>query len=276
MASQTVVALANRVALLQAAWIARRERPHMRVEEDNEVSRPFRHDDFKALVTRFAPTGRVDYANFRRVRRLLEAYLSRVSRAQPEEWAIPAERLAFYLNVYNAIAIHQVLLSYPIRSIRDIPAAFCRPYPVGRELHTLHTLMHAKIRAFGDPRVHAAIVPAAISAPPLAVYTALDLDASLNAQMRALLDDRGCGLQLDEEVGVVALNRVFYWFAGDFGAPERMPSVAMLARGMVNPGIVLDDLCTYLPDGLAGILGRRRLRLKWLPYDWALNLERRP
>lgn len=271
MASDTVTAIVDAATLLQAAITARRVRILERTEDESR--RPFRHDDWKALVARFAPEGRVDYPNFQRVRRLLEEYLSRLSRARPEEWAETDEQLAFYLNAYNAIAIHQVLLDYPVRSVRDIPAAFSRPYPVGHEIHTLHTLLHSKIRAFGDPRVHAAVVPAAMSGPALNAYSGADLDRVLDAQMREMLADPAYGLRIDREQHRVTLNRVFRWFAGDFAAPQRMPSVAMLARGLVNPTIGLARLRPYLPAGAADLLDQPQTQLNWLPFSWELNLS---
>jgi hypothetical protein len=271
--SDTVTAIVDVATLLQAALAARRVRISERTEDESH--RAFRHDDWKALVTRFAPTGRVDYANFRRVRRLLEEYLGRLSHARPEEWAETREQLAFYLNAYNAIAIYQVLLAYPVGSIRDIPGAFSRPYPVGRELHTLHTLQHTKIRAFGDPRVHAAVVPAARSAPLLRAYTGADLDRSLDAQMREMLADAMYGLQIDRVQHSLALNSTFRWFAGDFAAPRSMPSVKMLARGLANPASMLNGLRPYLPAGTADLIEDPQMRIEWLPFNWEINSSSR-
>jgi hypothetical protein len=201
--------------------------------------------------------------------------LSRLSRAHPEAWAEIDEQLAFYLNAYNAIAIHQVLLAYPVRSMRDIPAAFSRPYPVGHELHTLHTLLHSKIRAFGDPRVHAAVVPAAMSGPTLKAYSGADLDRALDAQLREMLADSAYGLRIDREKHRLALNSIFRWFAGDFAAPQKMPSVTMLARGLVNPAIVLARLRPYLPAAAADLLDQPQTQLNWLPFSRGLNLIQR-
>ena len=271
MPTDTVTAVVDAATLLQAVFAARRLRIPERAEDESR--RSFRHDDWKALMARFAPEGRVDYPNFQRVRRLVEEYLGRLSHARPDEWADGREQLAFYLNAYNAIAIYQVLLVYPVGSIRDVHTAFSRPYPIGRELHTLHTLLHTKIRAFGDPRIHAAVVPAARSAPRLAAYVGADLDRSLDAQMREMLADAAYGLQVDRGKHVLALNSTFRWFAGDFAAPASMPSVTMLARGLVTSASVIDRLRPYLPTGAADLIADPQTRIKWLPYNWELNLS---
>ena len=231
----------------------------------------FKHHDWSAFVARFAREGRVDYRNFRRVRRLLEEYLSRVSDARPDEFDYADEQLAFYLNAFNAITIYQVLQHYPVASIRDTPAAFARPFPVGPENLSLHELYHARIRAFGDPRVHAAVVPAAWSAPRLRAYSANGLQQELDEQMRELLADPSRGLRAAPHARTIALDRMFRWFAGDFAAPARMPSVGMTMRGLLQPTIGVPFLGRYLPERMDALLAETGGAIEWLTYDWRLN-----
>ncbi len=110
----------------------------------------FDHAEWGALLARFVdPSGTVDYHNFQRVRRLLEAYLARLARAAPDAFASADEQLAFYLNAYNAIVVHQVVLHYPITSIRQIAHACVRPYLAGSRNLSLHLLHAQLLRAFG-------------------------------------------------------------------------------------------------------------------------------
>lgn len=264
--------LAEQAARLQAiAWPrVGRKAP---AAGDGEA-RPFRHDDWQVLVTRFASGDGVDYRNFARVQRLLEGYLGRIARARPDLWSIPSEALAFYLNAYNAIAIHQVIQHYPVGSLPEIPLAFARPYPVGRELLSLNTLLHAKIRAFGDPRVHAAVVPAARSAPRLRAFTSTELDQELDVAMRALLADPVRGPRGADEGQPVQLSPIFHCFAGDFAAPDRMPDLVMNMRGYLRPEIALPYLRPYIPPAVVDHLKRPGTRMTWLPYDWSLNDNR--
>ena len=245
--------------------------PRLAKHDGAAEQRQFRHHDWSALLTRFVQDGRVDYAGFVRVRRLLEAYLDRVSEARPDELAGADEQLAFYLNVFNAIVVHQVLLHYPIVSFRDIPAAFARPYPVGRENLSLHGLLHAKIRAYGDPRVHAAVVPAARSAPKLRVYTGVGLQQELQEQMQAFLADPARGLHVEQSTRTLVLPHIFRWFAGDFAAPSRMPSLTLSVRGLIRPSIALPFLQPYVSPAVSEMLRDSGTRLRFLPYNQALN-----
>ena len=260
--------LADRAAFLQAALLPR---PSSRADVDEPGDLPtFRHDDWEALITRFTADGEVDYRNFQRVRRLLESYLSRLSRAVPTRWP-QDDQLAFYINAFNAIAVHQVALHYPVTSIRDIPLAFARPYPIGRELHSLNTLRYGKIRGFRDPRVHAALAPASVSGPPLRVYTGTGLDDQLEQQMRAFVADPERGARVDSMDESIRLSRIFRSFAGDFANPTAMPSAAWLAIGRVRPALALPFLRRFLPPEVVTRLDQPGARIGWLPYRWDLN-----
>jgi len=230
----------------------------------------FQAYDWEALVTRFALGGGVDYATFVRVRRLLHLHLDRLSEARPAHFGSDDERVAFYLNAYNAIVVYQVLLRYPVRTIRDIPTAFARPFPVGHENLSLHGL-RARLRGFGDPRVHAALVPAAASAPRLRVYTAAGLQGELEAQMREFLADRRIGLRPMPDGKGVILNPIFRTYAGDFITPEAMPGVAHLLRAYTSPCGVLRALRPYAPPELQPLMERPEARVAFLTYDWDLN-----
>ena len=233
--------------------------------------RQFRHEDWITLVNRFTNQGGVDYSTFLRVRRVLESYLDRLSEARVEQLRDADEQLALYINAYNALVVYQVLLHYPVGSLRDIPTAFTRPFPVGRENLSLHQLLHARIRRFGDPRAHAAVVPGAQSAPPLRGYTGAGLQTELDEQMRSVMTDKQRGLRLDSASRTVFLSQTFRRFAGDFAAGDRMPSFSNLLAGWLRPASVLPALRPYLPDAAREMLEVPGTRLAFLPYVWSLN-----
>ena len=246
-------------------------RPRIAPREGQATSEPFKHDDWRALVTRFVVNGQVDYPNLRRVRRLVEAYLSRLSDPKPDAFEHGDAQLAFYLNAFNAIAVYQALLHYPVASLRAVPAAWTRPFPVGPENLSLHGLLHTKIRAWRDPRVHAAVVPAAVSAPQLRAYSAMGLQQELDAQMRAFLADPARGLCLDQASQSVALSQVFRWFAGDFVGDPRTPALFTTVRGLLKPSIAVPSLLPYVPPDAATALRAPGALVTFLPYNSALN-----
>ena len=231
---------------------------------------PLHYREWEPLVTRFATDKGVDYGTFQRVRRLLEAHLDRLSDARPASWNDPDAQLAFYLNAFNAITIHQVLLHYPISSVRDIGVVFSRPYPVGPENLTLHQLLHAKIRAFGDPRVHAAVVPAARGGPSLRTYTTDGLQQELDEQLSSYLKSTTTA-NVQGSVVYLTLPAVVRWYAQDFAAPGQPHTLMGFIRSQLNPTTTLPYLTPFLPEDVRAALHERRLILSFRTYDWTLN-----
>jgi len=174
------------------------------------------------------------------------------------------ERLAFWINAYNVLAIDLVARNLPLESIRDI-GSLLRPVwkreagQIGARAYTLDEIEHEILRPLGDPRIHAAIVCASVSCPALAraPYRAASLDAQLDAALERFLADPRKGAHFDAASGVLRLSSIFSWFADDFA----------------SRGGVLRFLTPHLPAPM-----RRRLadhagevELAYFDYDWSLN-----
>ncbi len=187
-----------------------------------------------------------------------------LARADPGQLDGRAERLAFWINAYNVLAIDLVARNYPVESIRDL-GSFLRPVwkreagRVGGEPVTLDRIEHGILRPMGEPRIHAAIVCASVSCPTLRrePWRAGELDAQLDDSLRRWLADPDKGLRVDRERGVLRLSKVFDWFEGDFA----------------GRGGVLAFLEPSMPDAARGWLAAHqgRVEVAYLDYDWRLN-----
>jgi hypothetical protein len=206
---------------------------------------------------------RVDYAGLRAEPRW-PALLAGLAAAEPPPLDRRAERLAFWIDAYNVLAIDVVLQHYPVASIRDV-GSLLRPVwgrPAGRvggRTVSLGEIEHEILRPMGEPRIHAAIVCASTSCPSLRreAFRAERLDAQLEDALRGFLADPRKGSRLDEGAGVLTLSPIFDWFERDF-----------------EPwGGVRAYLAPRLPADAARALGERgdALRLRYFDYDWALN-----
>jgi hypothetical protein len=206
---------------------------------------------------------RVDYAGLRRSAQWRQLVAGLAS-DHPEQLEGRAERLAYWIDVYNILAIDLVVRGHPARSIRDL-GSWWRPVwkepagMVGGRPRTLDEVEHGILRPMGDPRVHGAIVCASLSCPPLArePYRAATLDAQLDANVRRWLADPRKGLRVDQEDGVVWLSRIFDWFAGDFAAGGG--TLAFVER--YAPPADAAWIRTHAADA----------KVRFLDYDWRLN-----
>jgi hypothetical protein len=237
------------------------------------LAAPFDHAAFDALVrAHVSAEGRVDYDAFARSG-AFRSYLGRLAAASLDGQG-PQDRLAFWINAYNAYTIDQVTAHGERLSIRNIRTSRDgRPidgpwservvHAAGRTL-TLDEVEHQVIRKeFHEPRVHFALVCAAVSCPPLRreAYAGARLDGQLDAQARAFLGKPEHN-RVDVATRTAFLSPVFGWYLEDFGGSD-----AALGR----------FLSRYYPDGPEkDLLESGRFARRETPYDWALNGSGKP
>ncbi|MFQ5538096.1 MAG: DUF547 domain-containing protein, partial [Gemmatimonadota bacterium] len=233
---------------------------------------------FTAVLSEVVTPEGVRYTLLKRRRAGLDRYLELLARtpAGAVEKASKNERLAFWINAYNACMLRLVVDHYPIRrnrgllsrlknTVADRPAnsvwqiedVFTRPHcSVAGALRSQDEIEHQIIRPMGDPRIHFAVNCAARSCPPLwpEAYAGPRLDAQLDRAVRALVRDprhfRG-----DPARKVVRLNKVMDWFKEDFGGEEGLRTF----------------LAPYAPPPAAALLRDPATRIEFFDYDWTLN-----
>ncbi|MDX1689463.1 MAG: DUF547 domain-containing protein [Acidimicrobiia bacterium] len=179
------------------------------------------------------------------------------------------EALAFWLNLYNAGALDAARRAFETgeTSVLGVPGAFDEAFvEVAGESLTLDGIEHGKIRRFGDPRIHGALVCGSVSCPTLRrePYEAARLDAQLDAQLRSFLAHGGA--DDDRELGVLRLSRVFLWYGADFTRPRRMPTLLPTTKRRLR-----DALTPWLPAPMRGWVGAVAPKVEYLPYDWGLG-----
>ncbi len=195
------------------------------------------------------------------------ATLSEVTAEQYQQWT-PAEQLAFLINAYNAFTLklivenHEKFASGDARSIRDLGGFFSSPwdkafYTLLDERRTLDWLEHKKIRVdFNEPRIHAALVCAALSCPKLRAeaFQADLLSAQLEQQMISFLSDR----EKNNISGTTLnLSKIFDWYQEDFGNIQ-----LYMAR---YADALTDD------QNQRQMLNQQQLTVRYTKYNWALN-----
>jgi len=221
------------------------------------------HGRWNALLEAHVLDGGVDYLGFKRDEEKLAAYLAQLDAIDPDRLE-SAERLAFYINAYNAYTVKLILENFqdnrPVASIKKIGGFFSSPWSIrlvriGGRLLTLDNIEHDIIRPqFRDPRIHFAINCAARSCPPLRgeAYVGERLERQLDDSTAAFLNDPNATFVAGN---VLHLSKIFDWFSEDFG-DDAASFIARYARGELAAAIKA-----------AG----PSLRLKFLPYDWSLN-----
>lgn len=198
----------------------------------------------------------------------LADYRDTLASADPDELT-PAGSLAFWINLYNAGALHRAgqAYSHDYESVLRVPGAFSAPWAtVCGESMSLDDIEHGKIRRFGDPRIHGALVCGSVSCPTLRSepFDGTKLDEQLDSQMRFFLSNGGG--RLDRTEDTLHLTRVLKWYGGDFVRPHRMPTLRPARASDIVAAISrwLD------PDDARYLVGNRP-KVVFAPYDWGLG-----
>lgn len=139
----------------------------------------------------------------------------------PAHLASRKERLAFFINAYNILAINVVLDNWPLTSIKDAGSLFNPVWKqtaglIGGRRFSLDEIENEILRPLGDPRIHMAIVCASVSCPDLRPepYRAEHLTQQLDQQAREFLANPDKGLRVTTTS--IRVSKIFDWFEEDF------------------------------------------------------------
>ena len=219
------------------------------------------HAAWDELTERYVTDGRVNYEGVAAQREALDRYLASLAEADPSQLPSDQARLAFWINAYNACVFQGVLDHDPLSSVKDIKGFFDRlRYRVAGRALTLNEI-EDEGRRLGDWRIHFAVVCASASCPPIRseAYQADWLDPQLTEQVKGFLRNARDGLRLDGDT--LWVSSIFKWYAKDF------------VPGKMVPGALLPVLAPYLAPEILEATNGKHLTLKFLNYDWSLNVK---
>jgi hypothetical protein len=232
-------------------------------------------------------SGMVHYARWQKDRKGLDAFLSSVAALDKISFEKfdREQKLAFWLNVYNALAIKSVLDHYPVKASVDyFPANSIRQFNDGWEVLsfnvmgsaiTLYDIEHDRLRlGFREPRVHFAVASASVDSAPLSrePYRGRGLEQRLELAAHRFFE-RPSAYIFSPEKNQVAVSKIFNWFTLDFAARAGFQKIAFPPPA--DADIVLSYIALYLPAERRLALEKARqeghLAFDYLPYDWTLN-----
>lgn len=231
--------------------------------------------DYENVLRTYVNAGLVDYPALQANSQALKRFIQQLGAVSPEVYAdwTEAEKIAFLINAYNAITLESIIDQTPLKnSIKDIFGVwnFKKHQVMGQAL-TLDQIEHEILRRqFQEPRIHAALVCAALSCPPLRSepYTGENLEAQLEDQVRQWLSSPQ-GLQIDRSNNQVAISAIFKWFGEDWEAQYASQQFV----GNAKERAVLNFISRYMSPDDRAYLEQGDFKLNYLNYDWSLNQQ---
>lgn len=222
----------------------------------------FDHQAFDAILrAHVSPHGGfVNYDTLMQDAAGIDAYIAALGKADLDTLGRD-ERLALLINAYNAFTLRLIMDHHPVDSIKDIPSGErwdAKRWQLGGQVYSLNQIEHELVRPkFAEPRIHFALVCAAIGCPPLRneAYTGARLEEQLADQTR-YVHTHARWFQLDQAKGELSLTALYDWYGGDF--TQKASSVVAYAA-------------QYSPDLVRLINAGKEPRVTFLDYSWKLN-----
>lgn len=153
----------------------------------------------------------------------LEAAYQQIANFPVKNLASKDEKLAFYINAYNILALKTVVGHWPLDSIKDVGSLISPVWgktagSIDDNNVSLDDIENKTLRPLAEPRIHFAIVCASVSCPDLrdTPYTAAKINGQLDEQAKKFLANADKGLRVDKES--IHVSKIFDWFGKDFKA----------------------------------------------------------
>lgn len=194
--------------------------------------------------------GNVNYKAFKTDNGKLETYLNNLAENYPTDAWTKEEKLAYYINLYNAATVKLIADNYPLKSIKDLKNPWNKEWvKVGNRNYSLGDIEHKILRKMNDPRIHFAINCASYSCPKLAnmAYLPLTLETQLAKATSDFINDPSKNTITKN---TLSLSNIFKWYKGDF----------------TEKGNLIDFIKRYAKKTIDA-----NSKINYLEYNWSLN-----
>nr|WP_299072808.1 DUF547 domain-containing protein [uncultured Allomuricauda sp.] len=194
--------------------------------------------------------GNVNYLGFNNDSDSLQEYLNHLSENSPKDSWDNNEKMAFYINLYNAATVKLIVDNYPTKSIKDIPNRWKKKWiSIGKNVTSLNDIEHEVLRKMNEPRIHFAINCASYSCPKLlnTAFTSKNMERLLSKATVDFINDKK---QNRFQKNKAELSRIFKWYKSDFTEQTSL----------------LEYINMYLDNPVS-----KNAKIEYLEYDWRLN-----
>ncbi len=167
-----------------------------------------------------------------------DAWLQALSLFSAKHLEDGGEKIAFWVNVYNGLTNYQIVHHQLQKSVWELPGFFAdRSFRIGELDWSLDDIEHGILRKNGprkkdkprafqegdarmelmvtqfDPRIHFALNCGSVSCPPLAFYSADNLEAELTLAEKNFAAQE---FKVDGENKIIHCSEIFIWYRSDF------------------------------------------------------------
>lgn len=183
--------------------------------------KPFSHSTWDELLRKYvSASGKVNYGGFKKDKAKLQSYLDLLADNAPSSSMSKNDKIAYWINAYNAFTVDLMVDNYPLSSILKLDGGktwYVKRITIGGKKYSLNDIeKNILIGQYKEGRVHFAINCAAQSCPPLLnrAWKGSSLNSDLDRASKDFINNNKYNQISKKKAN---LSRIFDWYKGDFG-----------------------------------------------------------
>jgi hypothetical protein len=254
-------------------------------QEQSDTPKPVTglHAPFDAMLDLYVRDGFVYYRALKSDRARFDRYVASLDVAPATVEAWPREqKIAYWINAYNAFVLQTVINNYPIKgraadypvnSVRQIPGAFEKtPHRAAGRTLTLDEIEKTVFPELKEPRALLALGRGAIGGGRLhsEAYTADLLDTQLEKVAAECVTRQEC-VRIDSGAGTVSVSPLFSWREAQFVDGLGQADLAAYPGRSAIERAVLRLIQPHVLPGERQFLAKNAFKLSYHTFDWRLN-----
>lgn len=236
---------------------------------------------YDELLDTYVRDGEVYYRALKSDRGRLDAFVNQIGGANVDRLS-REEKIAFWINAYNALVLRTVVDHYPIagksaaypqKSVRQVPGAFERlPHRVAGRTLTLDQIEQTVLAEFNDPRIFFALGRGAEGGGRLRseAYSAAKLETQLSEAAAECVNRQHC-IQVDRQADKVVISPIFSWREKEFSAAYAEKAPKPFADRSPIERAVLAFVQPRLLTTEKEQLEKNTFKMEFGQFDWRLN-----
>lgn len=190
------------------------------IAEVIEIVKPNHTKWDELLKKHVTSSGKVNYNGLKSSLSIIESYIRDLESFNDQnEWS-RNEKLAYWINLYNAATVRLICKNYPLSSITNLNGG--KPWDVklitiGNKSYSLNNIENDIIRKrFTEPRIHFAVNCAAKSCPKLmnSAFLPEKLSRQFAKQSSSFINGTENVISSDK----IAISKIFEWYKSDFNS----------------------------------------------------------
>jgi hypothetical protein len=181
------------------------------------------HHRWNQMLNKYvSENGQVNYKAWMFEQDNLDAYIRTLEGFHPKKKDSKNQKLAFWINLHNALTVQLILKKYPIKSINNINGLWeIKCFSSLNKEYTLGDIKNKLLRKMNEPRIHFAINFTSKSGPRL--LNQAFQERNLENQLRQITND----FLKDSTKNKISSNQlklseIFKRFENDFGTKDQI------------------------------------------------------